>query len=140
MTGDPQHVAKAKEMAEMTLSGGVNPDKRYSWPSDGQLRAGPTMWGLALAYDLSYNDWTPEFRKKIADGIMANHFFNEIANSPRHSPGVNHWGAHSGGMGSTLLALRGDPEVENQKMIEEYLARIVKNVEREILEGYGSRG
>lgn len=139
LTQDKEYAVKAEDMARKTLARTANPDGRYTWPGDGQLRAGPCLLGLALAYDLAYDAWSPEFRKEVATGIMANPHFTEIATKPRHHPGVNHWGAHSGGLGCALLALRGDPEAD-QKIIEDYLGRIVTNVKREIAEGYGTRG
>ena len=70
---------------------------------------------------------------------MANRYFEDIANRPRHCPGCNHWGMHAGGCGVALLALRNDPEVPADK-IEAMLTKIVQNVKREIKEGYGKRG
>jgi hypothetical protein len=140
LTQDAKHADKAKEMAQKTLAKTPNTDSgKYTWPGNGQLRGGPCLWGLALAYDLAYDGWTPEFRKEVAAGIMANPHFAAIANKPAHSPGVNHWGAHTGGLGCALLALRGDPEAD-QKIIEDYLDKVVTNAKREITEGYGSRG
>jgi len=103
ITEDKQYLDEAKKMAEWTFKGrGRNPDGRYKWPGDGQLRGGPCLWGLGLAYDLGYNYWDEEFRKYMIKGIMANTHFDAIPNSPRHGPGCNHYGAHTGGAGATL--------------------------------------
>lgn len=139
ITGDQAWADKAKQAAEQTIAGKANPDRRYTWPGNGQLRAGPCLSALALAYDMAYDGWDAATREKIAKGIVANKYLEEIANSPRHCPGCNHWGAHTGGAGIALLALRGDAGVDAQR-IEDLLGKVINNACREIAEGYGSRG
>lgn len=139
VTGDKAYADKAREFAEKTLAGQGNPDNRYTWPGNGQLRAGPCMAGLALAYDLAYDGWDEETRTKVAKGIMANRYFEEIPHHPRHVPGCNHWGAHTGGSGIALLALKGDPGVDSAK-IDPLLEKVTNNARREIAEGYGPQG
>jgi hypothetical protein len=139
VTGDQAWADKAKEAAEQTLARKPNPDGRYTWPGEGQLRAGPCLSALALAYDMAYDGWDAATRNTIAKGIVENKFLEEIANSPKHVPGCNHWGAHTGGAGIALLALRGDAGVDTNR-IEELLGKVVNNARREIAEGYGSRG
>jgi hypothetical protein len=139
ITGDQKHADRAKVMAKRAIAGEANPDGRYTWPGSGQLRAGPALSALALAYDMAYDGWDAATRKEIASRIMANGGFSAIANSPKHGPGCNHFGAQVGGAGIAALALRGDPEVDKAK-IEDLLAKLVFNVKREIAEGYGSRG
>lgn len=139
VTGDQAWADKAKEAAGQTLARQPNPDGRYTWPGNGQLRAGPCLSALALAYDMAYDGWDAATRETIAKGIVANKFLEEIANRPRHAPGCNHWGAHTGGAGIALLALRGDAVVDTER-IEELLAKVIHNACREIAEGYSSRG
>jgi len=139
ITGDQAWADKAKEAAEQTLARKPNPDGRYTWPGEGQLRAGPCLSALALAYDMAYDGWDAATRNTIAKGIVENKFLEEIADSPKHVPGCNHWGAHTGGAGIALLALRGDAGVDTNR-IEELLGKVVNNARREIAEGYGSRG
>jgi hypothetical protein len=139
VTGDQAWGDKAKEAAEQTIAGKGNPDARYTWPGSGQLRAGPCLSAVALAYDMAYEAWDEATRVKVAQGIVANKQLEQIANSPRHCPGCNHWGAHTGGAGIALLALRGDAGVDT-KRIEELLGKVINNARREIAEGYGSRG
>ena len=139
ITGKQEHADKAKSLMQATLNGRGNPDGRYTYPGNGQLRAGPVLAGVALAYDLAYDGWDEEFRRTFVQKIMSQNYFNEIPTSPRHGPGCNHYGAHQGGAGVALLALRGDPGVDNKK-IEDYLAKVVHNAKREIDQGYGLRG
>jgi hypothetical protein len=140
VTGEKTWAEKAKEFAERTIAGELLAgDNRYKWPGDGQLRAGPTMSGIALAYDMAYDAWDEATRTKVAQAIVGNKHLAEIANRPRHVPGCNHWGAHTGGAGIVLLGLRGDPGVD-QKMIEDLFGKVLNNARREIAEGYGSRG
>lgn len=139
VTGDQAWADRAREAAEQTIAGKANPDGRYTWPGNGQLRAGPCLSAVALAYDMAYDGWDTATREKIARGIVANKYLEEIANSPRHCPGCNHWGAHTGGAGIALLALRGDAGVDARR-IEDLLGKVIDNACREIAEGYGSRG
>jgi hypothetical protein len=139
VTGDKAWADKAFQFAEMTLMGQKNPDDRYTWPGNGQLRAGPCLSGMGLAYDMAYDGWTDEQRKKVAAGIMANSYFDEIPTKPRHCPGCNHWGAHQGGCGIAVIALKDDPGVPKEK-IDQYLEAIVGNIKRAILEGHGKFG
>ena len=88
---------------------------------------------------MAHDGWDDQTRANVARGIMANNYFEEIPNKPRHCPGCNHWGAHTGGVGMALLALRGDPGLDTAK-IEDLLAKVINNARREIAEGYGSRG
>jgi hypothetical protein len=46
VTGDQAWADKAKEAAEQTLARRPNPDGRYTWPAQGQLRAGPCLSAL----------------------------------------------------------------------------------------------
>jgi hypothetical protein len=143
ITEDKEYLDEAQKMIEWTFKGrGRNPDGRYTWPGDGQLRGGPCLWGLGLAYDLGYNGWDEAYRKYVIDGIVANHHFDEIPNSPAHGPGCNHYGAHTGGAGSCHLALRGDPELGDElaAKVERNLEKLVNNAEAEIVLGYGPRG
>ena len=139
VTGDQAWADRAREAAEQAIAGRANPDGRYTWPGNGQLRAGPCLSAVALAYDMAYDGWDAATREKIAQGIVANKYLEEIANSPRHCPGCNHWGAHTGGAGIALLALRGDAGVDARR-IEDLLGKVIDNACREIAEGYGSRG
>lgn len=143
ITEDQEYLDQAKKMIEWTFKGrGRNPDGRYKWPGDGQLRGGPCLWGLGLAYDLGYNYWDEDFRKYMINGIMANTHFDAIPNSPRHGPGCNHYGAHTGGAGACHLALRGDPELTaaQSKKIERNLEKLINNAKGEIVLGYGPGG
>ena len=140
ITGKQEHADKAKILMQATLNGKGDPDGRYTYPGNGQLRAGPVLAGVALAYDLAYDGWDEEFRQTFVKKVMTeNNYFHEIPTRPRHGPGCNHYGAHQGGAGVAMLALRGDPGVDN-KIIEDYLAKIVHNAKREIDKGYGLRG
>ncbi|MGD0901152.1 MAG: hypothetical protein ABR915_25265, partial [Thermoguttaceae bacterium] len=134
ITGDAKYAEEAKEAMLQTLSAKANPDGRYTWPGKGQLRTGPCVAAVGLAYDMAYDGWDEATRKKVADAIIRN--AAPIAERPSHGPGCNHWGAHSGGAGIGLLALRGDT-VGDPKRVEELLEKVVKNVRRELVEGFG---
>ncbi|MCC5829749.1 MAG: hypothetical protein JJU36_09925 [Phycisphaeraceae bacterium] len=139
VTEEQGYADKARDAAREVIGRRANPDGRYTWPGNGQLRAGPLMAGLALAYDMAYDGWDEAFRKEIAKAILDNPHTEAIARRPQLEPGANHWGAHSGGLGVALLALRGDPEVDQEK-VEDLFRRVLNNIMREIDEGFSERG
>lgn len=139
VTEDQDYADKAREAARDVIRGRANPDDRYTWPGRGQLRAGPLMAGLALAYDMAYDGWDEGFRREVANAILTNQYTRQIAHRPRLEPGANHWGAQSGGLGLALLALRGDPEADND-LIDELFPGVLDHIRREIELGFSDRG
>jgi hypothetical protein len=103
------------------------------------MRAGPAIGAIGLAYDLNYDGWDQEFRKKIAAAIQNNPFTASIAANGPIMPSCNHYGAAVGGVGMGLLAIRGDAGADTRK-VEDLLAKIVKEARDEISIGYGDRG
>jgi hypothetical protein len=144
LTGDRQYAEKAKQQVLDVLERKVRDgrDGRYGFynpGSGGQMRAGPAVGAIGLAYDLNYGAWDEEFRGKVAVAIQENPWTRDIAAAPPIGPGCNLWGAAAGGAGLGLLAIRGDPGVDG-KMVEEALVRIAEHARKEIALGYGDRG
>jgi len=139
-TGDAAYADKAREAAAELMAGKGQHDKRYHYRHpNGQLRAGPALSALALAYDMAYDGWPEDFRQQVANDILNHPMTAEIANKPRHHPGVNHWGPHSGGLSVALLGIYNDPGIDNDKA-KALLEKAVTNAKLEITEGFGPGG
>jgi len=161
LTGDQKYAALARQAIELGLKGvrDRDPQARYAMiHGGGALRQGPSMGWTAVAYDLCYDGWTPEFRQKVADylmgydskqyeplekqrnGKLSHVTLKGMADKPSHGPGSNHYGSITGGAGLVLLAVKGDPEARKYAgQIETYLPRNEKEAVR-ALQGFGPRG
>lgn len=77
ITGETKYADLARQCVEMAWNGQRDLDERYSWKfPNGQLRAGPTLGWYAVAYDLCYDAWPADFRKKMAQALLN---YDEIA-------------------------------------------------------------
>lgn len=149
LTGEQKYADLAKQCVDLALEGQRDRDNRYSFMQPtGALRAGPSLSAIAMAYDLCYDAWPDEYRKKIAlaiqnydggKGPKANESLAEISLSPRHKPQSNHWGPQVGGAGLAILAIYGDPGTDTA-LLDKYLDSIRKNAVRGLTEGFGDGG
>jgi len=145
LTGDKKYADFGKQCVEKALEGQRDRDNRYSFRDPtGALRAGPSLGAIAMAYDLCYEGWDDAFRKKVALEIQnynegANLSLAELAHGKRLGPQSNHWGCQIGGAVLALLAIKGDPGVDDKK-IEPLLAAAGKNIIRNLTEGFGDGG
>ena len=145
ITGQKEYADKARQRMEDSMKGIPDDDKRYSWKApNGALRAGPSLGWHAVGYDLAYEGWSPAFRKKVALEIQkysrGRHCsLPELVRGSRHMPGSNHWGMQVGGGALAVLAIRGDPGVDNRK-IEELIKISQKSMIRNLTEGFGDHG
>lgn len=147
ITGEKKYANLGKDcMEKQSMAGAHNyPDRRYAFKGpDGALRAGPSVgWG-ALGYDLCYDGWDEEFRKKVADAIQnysegSYRSLPELARGARHNPKSNHWSMQVGGAGMALLAIMNDPGVDMAK-IGPLLEANRKAMIRALTEGFGDGG
>jgi hypothetical protein len=144
LTGDKAFAEKARQQVLDVLDKKARDakDSRYGFTnpgSGGAMRAGPAIGAIGLAYDLNYDGWDEDFRKKVARAIQDNPFTVGIAARGPIMPSCNHYGAAVGGVGMGLLAIRGDAGVEARR-VEDLLAGIIKQARDEISIGYGDRG
>ena len=144
LTGDKTFADKAKKQVLDVIDRKVkdSKDSRYGFtnPGDGgPMRAGPSIGAMGLAYDLNYDGWDEDFRKKVAKAIQDNPFTVSIAARGPIMPSCNHYGSAVGGVGMGLLAIRADSGTD-VRMVEDLLAKIVKQARDEISIGYGDRG
>jgi hypothetical protein len=149
LTSEPKYADLAGQCVDLALEGQRDRDNRYSFlQPTGALRAGPSLSAIAMAYDLCYDAWPDEYRKKIAlaiqnydggKGPKSNEALAEIALSPRHKPQSNHWGPQVGGAGLAIIAIYGDPGTDTP-LLDKYLDSVRKNAVRGLTEGFGDGG
>ncbi|MFP4260873.1 MAG: hypothetical protein ACLFS1_07330 [Opitutales bacterium] len=124
LTGEQKYADLGRECFEWAFQGIRDRDirGRYGWVGySGDLRAGPTLGWYALGYDLLYDGWDPDFRKKVARKIQnfnqdGRASFAALAGGASHVPRSNHWGMQVGGAALALLAIYDDPGVDRSKL------------------------
>jgi hypothetical protein len=153
LTGDAKYADLARQCVEKAFAGQRSGDDRYAWVAPGgELRAGPSIGWTAVAYDLCYDAWPDDFRRKVALAIQnytdeAGGEWNEpekismreMILAPKQGPGSNHYGAVVGGCGLAMLAIAGDPGVDAPR-VEKYLRVLERNVVRHLSAGWGDGG
>lgn len=147
LTGDKKYADLGKQCFEKALEGYRDRDRRYAFKAPyGDLRAGPVLGWTALGYDLCYDGWDEEFRKK-ACLTLANYAEGDerrkvglpsLVNGSM-PPGSNHFGMQVGGATLALLAVSKDPGVD-QDTIERLLTASEKSIVRNLSEGFGDGG
>lgn len=145
LTGEKKYADLGRQCVEKALDGTRDRDNRYSFRDPtGALRAGPSLGAIAMGYDLCYDGWDEDFRKRIASEIQGYNqgpfcSLEELSRGARHKPGSNHWGCQIGGALLALLAIRGDPGVDAGK-VEGLLRTAGRNIIRNVTEGFGDGG
>ncbi|HXG61596.1 MAG TPA: hypothetical protein VNO22_09485 [Planctomycetota bacterium] len=145
LTGDRKYAELGRQCMEKAFEGQRDRDRRYSFRAPyGALRAGPSLGWTALGYDLCYDGWDEEYRRKVARAIQDYNegrwmSLEELARGARHHPGSNHWGMQVGGAAMALLAIMGDPGVDMGKL-RPLLDVSRKSMIRNLTEGFGDGG
>jgi hypothetical protein len=145
LSGEKKYADLGRQSVEKALEGVRDRDDRYSFRKPGgALRAGPSIGAIAMAYDLCYGGWDEDFRKKVALELQDYNegqymSLAELAQGKRHGPHSNHWGPQIGGAALTLLAIKGDPGVDDTK-VNKLLEANVKTFLRNLTEGFGDGG
>jgi len=145
LTGEKKYADLGRQCVEKALDGTRDRDNRYSFRDPGgALRCGPSVGAIAMAYDLCYDGWDADFRKKVVEAFLSydegpNMSLESCALGKRQHPGSNHWGAEIGGPAMVLLAVRGDPGADEMK-VESLLAGSEKCFLRQLTEGWGDHG
>ena len=114
-----------------------------------------TVEHVARAYDLCYEAWDEEFRRRVVRELVDYSrtpvdydMYNEGGKGPvtmdmlvncSYPPTSNHFGSYIGGAGMALLAVRGDAGAE-AKRVEPWLATIEKQAIRLMTQGFGDHG
>jgi hypothetical protein len=145
VTGEKKYADLGRQCMEKALDNYRDRDNRYSFRDPyGALRAGPSLGWTAVGYDLCYNGWDADFRRKVALAIQN---YNEgsgatlpaLVRGSRHMPASNHWGMQVGGGALALLAILGDPGVSSDRL-RPLLAVSQKAMIRNLTEGFGDHG
>ncbi len=145
ITGDTAYADLGRKAMDAALAGHRGSDKRYSFKNpSGALRAGPSLGWYAVGYDLCYDGWDEDYRLKIGKAIANynegnNMSLPELVRGSRHSPRSNHWGMQVGGGAMALLAVLGDPGLDQSKL-EPLLEVSQKSMIRNLTEGFGDGG
>lgn len=145
ITGDRKYADLGRQCMDKALEEQRDRDQRYSFKHPfGALRAGPSLGWYAVGYDLCYDGWDEEYRKKIALAIQnynegSNASLDELVRGSRHIPGSNHWGMQVGGGALALLAILNDPGVDMAKLtplVSKSQEAMIKNM----TQGFGDGG
>lgn len=138
----------------------VSEDKRYGrhavalllaladagWPfwSGQELGIGDLLEGVGLAFDWTYQIMTPEERTKIVQSLTTHdqELFDRVLinwkNQQSSNPTTNWSGVTGGGVGLTLLAIRGEPGAPPK--LERYLQLAKKRVRLYFEQGFDPMG
>ncbi len=124
LTGEQLYADLARKSVEMMFDGAIDRDNRYAWQRPGtMMRAGSLLASVALAYDLAYDGWDAEFRRKVAAELQ--NYSKQLAETENridiqtlagrtgYPPASNHYGSFIGGL-TAMLAILGDPGVDNE--------------------------
>ncbi len=153
LTGNKKYADLARQCIEKAWEGQRNGDDRYAWVAPGgELRAGPSLGWYAVAYDLCYDGWDDDFRRKCTlaiqnysdekggewnnpEGIT----LRKMILTPRQGPSSNHYGAVVGGCGLAVLAVKDDPGTD-KALLDKYLEVCERNAIRNMSAGFGDGG
>ena len=124
LTQDRKYAEFGRQCFEKALAGVRDRDDRYSFRRPGgALRAGPTLGWYAVGYDLCYDGWDEATRKKFGRAIVeyCEQFKNkkvdlEALARGTMPPGSNHFGMQIGGASLALLAVTGEPWVDQERI------------------------
>jgi len=151
LTGDKKYADLARQCVDKMLEGQVDRDPRYSYLNPGTgFRLGFVLHGIALAYDLCYDAWPEDYRKKVLTAVqdisvpigvgskkMAT--LEELAGAGGYPPGSNHYGAYLNAPGMAALAFRGDSGADNERL-DKVLARVEYSLQKQLGNGFGDGG
>ncbi len=151
LTGDRKYADLGRRSFELAMEGQRDRDDRYSWVAPGgALRAGPVLGWYAVGYDLCYDGWDEPTREKFGKAIenydagieksdARGHVKLETLVSGTMPPFSNHFGMQVGGAALALMAVSGEPWV-NQQRIDSLLKISEQSMIRNVTEGFGDGG
>ncbi len=152
LTGDKKYAEFGKQCFEKALAGQRDRDDRYSFRKPGgALRAGPSVGWYAVGYDLLYDGLDPATRKKFtkaiaeyAEGGKGGEDGGDVIDLEALArgtmpPSSNHFGMQVGGATLALLAVTGEPGVDQEKI--DTLLKIARaSTIRNLNQGFGDGG
>ena len=151
LTGEARYADLARKSLQLMFDGKMDIDNRYGWKTPGTIfRAGPVLAGVGLTYDMCYDAWPADFRKKVALSIQdyaqpchetgggETVTLKLLAGRTGYPPGSNHYGAHVAA-GTGVLAILGDPGVDAERM-KTRLAEFERDLVHSMVYGFGDGG
>jgi len=148
LTGERGYADLSRKAVELAFAGKIDRDNRYSWIKPGtSLRAGSILAGIALAYDLSYDAWPADFRKRVVHEIQTyakqaasgeTVTLAHIAGRNGYPPASNHYGAYLGA-GAAVLAIMGD-EGADDAVLARRLGEYEQMLAQVLCQGFGDHG
>jgi len=151
LTGDKKYAEFGRRCFEASLAGKRDRDDRYSFIGPGgPLRAGPSVGWHAVGYDLCYDGWEPADREKFGRAIAEYAGKSSTAKEKKSGnleslargtmpPASNHFGMQIGGAVLALLAVSGEPWVD-QARVDRLLKVAERNTIRNLRDGFGDGG
>jgi len=157
LTGQQKYADACQQATQLVLNGTPDMNKEYNWPAPSGYMdtAGGTMTSVAMAYDVCYGGWSDDFRKMVAQKMMAYQCPNQkiegwpssgatvtleqMALSPPGDPGTWTYGPVVAGAGLITLATMGDPGVDAAETTK-LLAGVQSNIEIVLTQGWGDMG
>ncbi|WP_439630381.1 hypothetical protein [Gemmata sp.] len=151
LTGEKKYADLGRASVDLALAGKTDRDKRYGVnPPDEPMRAGPSLYAIALAYDLCYGGWDEAYRLKIVKWIQTwnqkckkrggNASLERLSLSPDNPNKIsNHFALQVGGAGLTVLAIKGDPGADD-KQLAKYQEGIDRNARKVLTQDFGESG
>jgi hypothetical protein len=147
LTGEKKYAELGRQCFEKALEGVRDTDRRYSFKHPrGTLRAGPVLGWMAVGFDLCHDAWDKKTRENLGRTIAE--YKGELGDKvctletlARGSmpPESNHFGMQVGGATMALLAVTGEPWVD-QDRIDRLTLIARESMIRNANEGFGDGG
>jgi hypothetical protein len=146
LTGEKKYADLGRKCFEKMMEGVRDIDDRYSFVGpNGELRAGSSWAWAGLGYDLCYDGWDPEFRKKVAKTFLIVQIeqkaadLKKVVTSPKYGPAKNHFGGIMCGA-TAAAAIAGDPGTEGTDIWGEWMSKAYEQTRRMLTGGFGDHG
>ncbi len=145
LTGDKKYADLGRRAFEKYMEGVRDVDSRYSFVGpNGELRAGSSWAVAALGYDLCYDGWDAEFRKKVAKAFLTVQIEGggagliRCATGPKYGPTKNHYGGIAAA-GMAVMAIMNDPGTEGTKF-DALVPAMAQTTQKLLTGGFGDYG
>jgi len=145
LTGDKRYADLGRRAFEKYMEGVRDVDSRYSFVGpNGELRAGSSWAVAALGYDLCYDGWDPEFRKKVAKAFLEVRIEQggagiiKCATKPKYGPAKNHYGGIAAAS-MAVMAVMNDPGTEGTNF-EALVPDMIQSTIKLLTGGFGDYG
>jgi hypothetical protein len=146
VTGEKKYADLGRQAFEKMMAGVRDVDDRYSFVGpNGELRAGSSWAWAGLGYDLCYDGWDEDFRRKVAKAFLSVEIEQKAANlkkvvtAPKYGPSKNHFGGIMCGA-TAAAAIAGDPGTEGEDIWGQWMPKSYEQTRRMLTGGFGDHG